>query len=205
MGYLAVLACTAAFMGVGIEFVSGPDRPSARRIFLYYTVQTNVISGIVMALAAVAYLGARPQGPVYGAVLDAAAVWILVTALVFHLMLSRLYTPEGPRRVSNFLMHTLTPVLVLIVSLAAPQPETPLQTAPLWWISYPVLYFAFAMIRGKITGFYPYWFLKPSDRYPDGNGSCGRVLLTALALLLGFVALGFVLRYARAGISLLTA
>jgi hypothetical protein len=51
-----------------------------------------------------------------------------------------------------------------------------------WWIAVPTAYFIYSLIRGAITGWYPYPFLNP-DR---GGGAIG-VAAYAVAILIGFV------------------
>ena len=54
----------------------------------------------------------------------------------------------------------------------------------LLWLSYPVAYFAYIMVRGAVVGWYPYPFIDA------GALGYSRALINALILLVGFLVLG---------------
>ncbi len=56
------------------------------------------------------------------------------------------------------------------------------------WMSYPLLYMLVSLLRGSLTGFYPYWFLNPNDPYPQGVGS-----VSGMLGVMGMIAAGFLL------------
>jgi hypothetical protein len=55
---------------------------------------------------------------------------------------------------------------------------------PLYWSAYPVAYLAYALIRGRIVGSYPYPFIDVADL------GYRRTLLNSLGLLFMFISLG---------------
>ena len=60
--------------------------------------------------------------------------------------------------------------------------------APLHWLAWPAAYAVYALLRGAISGFYPYPFIDvPALGLP-------RVLLNAAALMLVFVLAAYLLR-----------
>jgi hypothetical protein len=197
MPYVALFISLLAFAGVFLQATTAKDIPSAFRTLRYYTIQTNLLVGVLLLL----HFFARLKGPTLPAGLRLATggvtVWILVTLGVFHWMLSALYQPVGVRRISNALMHYITPILMLGYFLMVMPSEVLDWTLLLWWSSYPMVYFAGSMIGGRISGFYPYWFLRPSGQYPEGNGSYPRVLLTVMVLFCVYLLLGLVLLYGK--------
>ena len=88
----------------------------------------------------------------------------LVTALViiggvYHLLLASAYHPEGLDWWTNIAHHTLVPAGgVLWWLLFSFDRLTGLRSLPIV-ILFPLIYGAFALINGAITGFYPYFFL----------------------------------------------
>jgi len=69
------------------------------------------------------------------------------------------------------------------------RPSRPYQWKdPLKWFIYPGLYALVSMLRGALTGFYPYWFFNPSAE--QGIGSYGRVFLFVILVFFVFSMLG---------------
>lgn len=143
--------------------------PSA---FIYFTVQSNTFLIIVTGLNLAAVLrGAQPVAlPVKGA----ATLYILITGLVYNIILAPTihYKPTDFQvpliggTVSNDLLHLLTPLMALLDWLLF-DPHQPIRwRSALIWLSYPISYLAFAVLRVQIidTGLIP----SGGTRYPYG-------------------------------------
>ena len=63
------------------------------------------------------------------------------------------------------------------------------RNAPLLWLAFPAVYLGYTIIRGALTGWYPYPFLDPSQT--DGYGGvaiwCGAILVIILGFSLVFL------------------
>jgi len=180
----AFLTGLVAFIGTGIEIASSK---TPLRVLQYYTIQTNLLVGIS------AFLWILMPNPFTANVIQAAALWIAVTGIFFHLLLSKLYQPLGIKALSNLLTHTLTPLCSVVLSLLIPLgPTQHLLDLPqvALWISYPLLYTSFWLIYGHFVDYYPYWFLRPRGKYPDGMGSYKRVSGFIVVSCMFFVLLG---------------
>ncbi len=181
----AVALCGA--LGVLIDVALAKDGRAALRLFDYYTIQTNLLVSAAAALAA--WHGSYP--PAWLAPIgQAVSLWICVTALGYHFLLSKLYRPTGWQAVANRLLHYYTPLGMVIYAQIAWYGQPP---QPLLWISYPLLYSVLNLVRGHITGYYPYWFMRPEGTYPEGNGSYARVFMFMVVLLIAFCLVGYVL------------
>lgn len=181
----SVAACGA--LGILIDLVLAEDVKAALRLFNYYTIQTNVMVAAIAAFAA--WHGS--QSPSWlGQVGQAATIWITVTSLGYHFLLSRLYNPEGWQAVANHLLHYITPLGMIIYSQLVWGEQI---ARPTLWLSYPLVYGVANLARGSLTGYYPYWFLRPSGTYPDGNGSYARVLVFLLVILAVYYLIGLLL------------
>ena len=66
--------------------------------------------------------------------------------------------------------------------------DPPTRGGRLWWLAWPVGYFAYALLRGQASGFYPYYFIDV------GQLGIARVLLYAGGLLIAFLAAAHLLR-----------
>ena len=196
MTVLAWSVAVCGALGILIDIVLADDSKAALRLFNYYTIQTNLMVAFIAAFAA--WHGSQPPAWL-GQITQAAAIWISVTSLGYHFLLSKLYKPEGWQAVANRLLHYVTPIGMVIYSQLAWPAQVP---SPLLWLSYPLVYATTNLARGSLTGYYPYWFLRPSGSYPDGNGSYARVLLFLVTMLAVFYILGFVLTGWRAVIGI---
>lgn len=177
----------SALTGVLIDVRLAEDGKAVLRLFNYYTIQSNLIVAVTAALAA--WHGVSPP-PWLAPLGQAVSVWICVTGLGYHFLLAKIYHPEGWQAVANQLLHYITPLGMILYAQLAWYGQ-PLQ--PLLWISYPLLYSVFNIIRGHVTGYYPYWFMRPEGVYPEGNGSYARVFAFMVILLIAFCLIGYVL------------
>ncbi len=144
----------------------------------YFTILTNL--AVAAALARVAWRGAWP-GAAWPAALT---VWIVAVGAVYHALLAETHHPQGIEVLSNLGFHTVVPLGVLLLWVAA-APKAPLSfMAPLIWTAYPLAYAVYAILRGLSDGIYPYFFLDPAKS--------GIVIVAAYVLGLGifFVVLG---------------
>jgi len=83
----------------------------------------------------------------------------------------------------NTVLHYIIPIAVLVDFLIDRPKRKIAYKSGLLWISYPILYVAYSLIRGSIVGWYPYPFLNPTINGYDG----------VLVPVLGLVVLGVVL------------
>jgi hypothetical protein len=179
--------------GIAVSLWDAPSAAARLNTFSYYTIQSNLL------LAAALLLGMRylwegkpePQGVVIFK--SGGLLWILVTGVVFSLLLSGLWQPQGAQAYVNLSLHYLTPAgMFLNWLLFEPKGRYKLSYLPAW-ISYPLAYALFSWLRGSLTGFYPYWFLNPNDPYPQGTGSTGAMLGVLGVITAGFVLAGLLL------------
>lgn len=163
----------------------------ALNLFSYFTIQSNLIVGIVLLFST---LGPRPN-PRSCALLRAATFWILITGIIFNVLLSKVYHPTGLAALISVVHHTLTPLAMLANWIIFEKKgRTTIRDIGLW-LAYPVVYLAGSMVRGLFDGFYPYWFINPTRPFPDGAGSWLGVG-AAVAIIAGGVIVGGVVMLA---------
>ncbi|MFF0434787.1 Pr6Pr family membrane protein [Streptomyces sp. NPDC004327] len=193
---LRALIALAAATGIALECAEG----SPLVVFSFFTVWSNTAVAVVLGLGAVRAWRREPPLPALwtGGVL----LCITVVGLVFHLVLDNassefnqaaaLARLTGARAVANQLLHTVTPVGVLLDWLLLTRPAALRPRHAAQWLAAPAAYFAFALVRGALVSpdtptRYPYPFLDvPAHGYPA-------VLTNALVLGLAFYALGLAL------------
>ena len=168
-------------MLVGLTAEKGGHLGLAIWVFFgFFTILTN---GLV-ALACLAR--ARGVWPLWWPsakmMLACLALNLVLVAMVYHLLLSRLWNPVGLHWWADQGLHSAVPGLFLAYwALFAPKAGLVWRDA-LRWLVYPAGYFAYALARGAVDGWYPYPFLDV------GKLGYGVVLANALvmtALLVG--------------------
>ncbi|HBD93413.1 MAG: hypothetical protein A2015_05455 [Spirochaetes bacterium GWF1_31_7] len=182
-----IVIILSAITGVVLEisFQKGPF--TGLNIFSYFTIQSNIIVALILMLNIVN----RANPPRWLVTLKSGAtIWILVTGLVFHFLLSKIYHPVGVLLASNILLHYIVPIGMQFNWLIFEPKGNYRHSDTLLWIGYPVLFAFLSLLRAQIDGFYPYWFLIPNKNYPDGAGSFGNVLIIIAGLAIAFSIIG---------------
>jgi hypothetical protein len=148
------------------------------RVFSFFTIQSNILSGVVSA-----QLARQPDrdGPAWRAVRLAALFGITVTGIVYSTVLAQIHQPNGATEtLVNTIVHYIVPVMMVVGWLAfGPRPRIDQRTVAVSLI-YPVAWICYTLIRGAIWSWYPYPFLDvPSHGY-------ARVALNGLAVTVVF-------------------
>ncbi|MDN0198131.1 Pr6Pr family membrane protein [Streptomyces sp. S.PNR 29] len=193
-----LLVALTALAGVTLELLVAP---SPLQVLSHFTVQSNILLALVLALSARRAWTARH--PLPSALTGAALLYVVISSLVYHLLLAHTTSPfpmpgsltgesaapTGWPAVANQILHTATPVAALLdwLLLTAPSRLHLRQAAS--WLIYPLTYLTFSLARGELlTGArYPYPFL---DAHQHGYRS---VLANALLLGLACYALAVLL------------
>jgi len=91
----------------------------------------------------------------------------VVVALVYNLLLRD--SAGSPLDIGyvwpvlpNELLHVWGPILILLDWLFSKQSEAVRFRAAFWVWAFPFAWLAFSIIRGSITGWWPYWFIDPT-------------------------------------------
>lgn len=125
----------------------------------YFTILTNILCAKVLTAHAIradlpglAFL--RRPG-----VATMAASSIIVVGVVYHTLLAAQWNPEGLQLVVDHMLHTVLPVgFVIVWTRLVPRGAVTFAQSP-WWASYLVAYAAYILVRGRILGEYPYFFI----------------------------------------------
>jgi hypothetical protein len=152
-------------------------------VFVYFTVQSAVI---IAAVSAVAVFRRVPEW-----VRGAATLYSCITGTVYHALLANPSSPfhvvdSGAHAVHNLLLHTVTPILAAVTWLVVERARVQWWYAAVW-LSYPLAYLAFALIRGAFVHEYPYPFIDV------GKLHAGGVTISSLGFTVAFFLLGLLL------------
>jgi hypothetical protein len=149
--------------------------------FSYFTVLTNTLVATVLTCEWTSRESSARRWFLLPSVSSAMAVSIAVVGLVYNVLLRHLWHPEGWQWLADELMHDVMPLLFLAYWwLCVPKGTLRLRHI-LLWVIYPLVYFAYSLLRGHLLAVYPYPFVDVEKLgYPQ-------VFVNAGGLLAGFV------------------
>lgn len=166
----------------------GGAGPALISMLGFFSIWTHlIVAGVCLRLA-----GRVGKGWSDGQIslATAATYFIVFVGLAYEVLLSADHNPRGIFFYTNLLLHYVVPFGMLALWLTF-VPKGRLRLASvLPWLGFPLVYFGYVLIRGELTGRYPYYFLNVA-RYGYGEVlmTAGGFTLAFLALGLGFVAL----------------
>lgn len=159
---------------------------TAPNFFSYFTVLSNILAVVAfIGGAVIASQGIKSKQ--FDFFRGAVTFYMIVTGIVFALLLSGL---EGVQLTAvpwdNIVLHYIIPVAIAVDWFVNRPVKIPFKRA-LLWISFPVAYLAYSLIRGPIVEWYPYPFLNPA------NGGYGAIAVTSIAITVGGIVMIYLL------------
>ncbi|MEG2390986.1 MAG: Pr6Pr family membrane protein [Pseudomonas sp.] len=170
--FIARLSVEASLLGGLVSF------------FSYFTVLTNTLVATVLTCAVTPRESAARRWFLQPWVSSGVTVSIVVVGLAYSLLLRHLWHPEGWQFIADELLHDVMPLVFLgYWWFCVPKGTLRLWHLPVWLI-YPLVYFAYALLRGNLLGAYAYPFIDVAVLgYPQ-------VFINAGGILAGFVGIG---------------
>lgn len=187
---LAALAWSAVllqlWLSVQLGFSTGKSLVNGVFIFLgYFTVLTNIFVALVASAGALSKNPAVPFCLYRPSVVGCATTAILVVGIGYHLLLRKIWSPQGAQLLADVLLHYVVPACALMHWLAYRPVERLSGRAPFIWCLYPLAYLVYALTRGGFLGSYPYPFIDVAAL------GYQQVLVNAAGLLAAFIGVGF--------------
>ncbi|RYE16627.1 MAG: hypothetical protein EOP51_25450 [Sphingobacteriales bacterium] len=156
-------------------------------ILSFFTIQTNLL--IAIALSAILLVPRSRWGRFFGqtSVLTAIAVYILIVGLVYAVVLKGIWQLQGLFKLADVLLHEVSPVIFLLYWLFF-VPKEKLRWSLLFpWAIFPLLYLVYSLLRGAVTGGYPYPFINVAKL------GYGQVMINSGGVLVVFLVFGALL------------
>lgn len=193
-GVVAVVAAVAILWQLGLivngeAVLNETSRPDLAvrlaRFVSYFTVLSNLL---VLGCSAVLARDPQHDGLRWRLVRMATMVGITVTGVVHWFLLRPLLDLSGSSYVVDKLLHVVVPILALVAWVVAGPREQAARPQVLGALLWPLLWGAFTLARGSVTGWWPYPFIDVDEL------GWGQVLLNlvAVAVLFGLCGFGFV-------------
>jgi len=158
---LAAVAAVIGWAGLALQYVIFAQRVglglATWRYVGFFTILSNIgIAGIATAIA----LGR--QNMLTGARARLMGLTAIVTVgFVYSVLLRSLWNPTGLQKLADAALHDVTPILFAVLWMLMPHGE--LKWSDLKWaMTPPAFYLAYALGRGAIDAWYPYYFLNPT-------------------------------------------
>jgi hypothetical protein len=155
--------------------------------FSFFTILSNLLA--TFCFAAHAFPGCGHLAIFRRAkVATASALYMLVVAVIYIAILEGLWAPQGLMRVLDTLLHYVMPALFLVFWAAfLPKGAAAYADIP-GFLAFPALYGAYVMLRGALSGEYPYPILNAGALgYPAALANMAGILALFVILGLAFV------------------
>ncbi|TDO27152.1 Pr6Pr family membrane protein [Sediminibacterium goheungense] len=129
------------------------------KFFSYFTILTNIMVAIYYTAVLLAPSSSPGKFCIRFSTSTAIAVYILVVGIIYNITLRSIWTFTGWSRISNELLHTVTPIYFIIYWIVATFKTKLFFRSMLYWGIYPLAYFVYTILRGSIVHSYPYPFI----------------------------------------------
>jgi hypothetical protein len=154
--------------------------------FSYFTILTNTLVAIFFSILLLPITGRIRSFFESFSVQTALAVYIVVVGVLYSLLLRGTWEPKGFQIVIDELLHTIVPFLYVLYWVLFTTKQA-VSYKQIWgWLIYPAVYLFYVIIRGVITGVYPYPFINVDKIGAVGvtiNGIGMAVVFVVLSLL----------------------
>lgn len=179
VAWVGLVVQSIAITGKGLEFSF-----VFVNFFSYFTIQSNIF----VALIATYWLFAKKEtNNVYMRIFEfGTLVNITVTGIVYGVILAGIWQPQGLDLIADTLLHYVVPLLFVVNWFVFRRKIGWDNRIALTWLLYPLLYFVYSLIRGRVTSWYPYPFIDESIL------GLQQVLVNAVLMTLFFIAIGTV-------------
>jgi hypothetical protein len=176
-----VVALSIGWLSIALSFYLAVERSGIVAFFCSFTVLANVLA--VLALTGAFSSAGRSPAP---GVMGAIVVYVVVVVAMFLGVLYELWSAHGAEFVSSAALHFVVPALFVLYWLIFVAKGSLRWHVPFIWLIFPLAYLALSLVRGAMTGVYPYPFIDA--------GAIGyqKVVVNAVEILLTYLGIGLV-------------
>jgi len=131
--------------------------------FSYFTIQTIFL--VTLAFTAPLLPSSTKLHSFFTkpAVRAAIALYITFVAVVYHIMLRHLWDPQGLLLITDIALHTVLPILYLLDWIFVSSKRSLRYAHIPYWLVFPAVYGVYTILRGALSGIYPYPFLNVTE------------------------------------------
>jgi hypothetical protein len=159
--------------------------------FSYFTIQTSILTALVLAASAYLLNLNGLDSDLAIRLRIAATSAIIVVGIVYNLLLRDVPPAAADLGyvwpvIPNEILHVWAPILVAVDWLLTKSQTSVRIHSALWVTVFPIAWVIFCIIRGNIDGWWPYWFLDPTD-----PGGIPQMLTYIFAIAAFFIGIGY--------------
>ncbi len=181
---IAAATVSQGWLSVSESMDEGASLAEGVWIYLcYFTVLTNTFVVLVLARAA---LAPQSRTGLNAPRIELMAVTsILFVGAVYNLLLASQWDPQGLRKLNDVILHVASPLLFTLFWLLRSHGALNWRDA-LYCALWPGAYSVYALTRGAVDGFYPYYFINPGTMpwFQVASNMAGLIIVFTLAALL---------------------
>jgi hypothetical protein len=157
------------------------------RYFSFFTILTNILVAYCFTTHLIRSRDKDGKFFSHSKTVTAIAVYIVIVGIVYNTVLRQIWEPSGLQLVVDELLHSFIPLLFISYWLLFVPKANLRWIDVLSWLLYPMGYMVYVMIRGAVSGFYPYPFINPESI------GYGKVLLNSALLCIAFLLVSLLL------------
>ena len=157
--------------------------------FSFFTIQSNILAALLL-LAIGSYQLSGKNGKQIAFFRGAVTLYMTMTGIIYVLLLSgNEVSLQTTIPWVNLVLHYIMPVVLLADWLLFPPKYRVPFSRAVYWLMFPAAYFVYSIVRGSMTGWYPYPFMNPvMNGWPQVIMTC-IVIAAGVALLTWLLAL----------------
>lgn len=189
MKIFSLLIAILAWFSVITQFVLMMDHRVAPvgetiiRFFSYFTILTNILVALYFTFSYYKVRVGLLKIIDRSGTLTAVTIYILIVGLVYQVLLRHVWEPTGMQMIVDELLHTIIPGIVLVYWIMFGTNTMVAYKDIRQWMVYPLGYLFFILVRGYMSGFYPYPFVDV------GTQGIEKVVVNSVSLMLCFIGL----------------
>ena len=189
ISYVRIFFSLLVFAAIIVQlFDSIQNGRSVANFFSFFTIQSNVIAAFVLLAVGIGTLTRQKANPQFAFIRGGATLYMVMTGIIFALLLAGLQQSlQTTIPWVNTVLHYTMPIVILVDWLLYPPKFTFSFRYTILWLTYPIVYLLYSLIRGEFTNWYPYPFINP---LLSGWAS---VIVMCIIISLGTIALAWLL------------
>lgn len=160
------------------------------RFFSFFTILTNILVALYFSII---FISGNKSVSLINTpgTLTFLTIHITVVGLVYQVALRHLWHPQGMQRLVDELLHSVIPIFVVLFWYLYEAKKSLKFRQTIKWLTYPLIYFIYILVRGNQSGFYPYPFIDVSVLgFPAVIQNAFFLLLFFLGLSSAFILIG---------------
>lgn len=193
---LSILAGVAVVIGLSAQITQHivADAFIPERYFSYFTIQTSLINIAVLILAGIHGFQSPRDSRNWSAIRAHIVAYGVITGIVYNVLLRDIPVAAGSPVLPqwpNEITHVWIPLYLMLDWLLNPHRSRLTWKASAVGVLFPLAWLTGSLLRGYLTGWYPYSFMNPTGELGI-PGQLAHLGIIALLIVFSLIATGLV-------------